>query len=173
MKETRYFCPNCGTELKQGECYFDERMGFVLGEYSRFRSECHKVKVGNKDSIEMTAHLLSKYICENDVLVPMPSHYGYATYTKEIATIISQIKGSPVEDCLRCVPHNILYQAKKSGEKINIEMFSLYVPFGNIILIDNVIDTGLTMDCAMEAMGVECGFAAIGITTNSNYIKKI
>lgn len=146
---------------------------FVLGEYSRFRSECHKVKVGNKDSIEMTAHLLSKYICENDVLVPMPSHYGYATYTKDIATIISQLRGCPVEDCLKCVPHNTLYQTKKNGQDLSLEMFSLYVPSGNLILIDNVIDTGLTMDSAISAMGVECGFAVIGITTNSNYIKNI
>lgn len=27
--ETRVFCPNCGTELKQGNYYFDERTGFI------------------------------------------------------------------------------------------------------------------------------------------------
>ena len=29
MKETRYFCPNCGTELKQGEVYYDERTNYM------------------------------------------------------------------------------------------------------------------------------------------------
>lgn len=147
--------------------------GLVLGEYSRFRSECHKVKVGNKDSIEMSAHFLSKFITKNDVLVPIPSHYGYATYTKEIATIISQIKGSPVEDCLRCVPHNTLYQSKINNEKINLEMFSLYVPSGNIILIDNVVDTGITLETAINAIGVECNFVSIAITSKSNFVQYI
>ena len=29
MEETRFFCPNCGTELKEGNYYFDEHTNLI------------------------------------------------------------------------------------------------------------------------------------------------
>lgn len=125
-----------------------------LGEYEMFRELCHGVKCGNALAINNAVKLLLEITPSNATLVPIPSHFGTATYTLEIANKIAMIKGCSVYPCIVSPERGRMYDAKKLGKSINLNFVLKNTPSGNIFLFDNCIDTGATYDAATRLIGV-------------------
>lgn len=86
-------------------------------EYSDVRSVCHLIKEGRADQElkKLVASDVSGLIADKDaVVIPIPSHVGFATYTLNIASLA----GFNVIDCIECEPHESLYERKKRGEHV-------------------------------------------------------
>lgn len=124
-----------------------------LGFYERFRELCHGVKAGNARAITDAASLLSQIVPTDATLVPIPSHYGRATYTLEIANGISKIVGCHIDDCIVGEERRPLYELKKKGIATKLNFRLMHYPIGNIYLIDNCIDTGTTRLAATSLLG--------------------
>lgn len=137
---------------------------------SGVRQICHLAKQGCSSAVNMMALELSLLINDdNALLVPIPSHYGYSTYTLEIV----KRSGLPYADILRCQPHESVYSMKKSGvTDIRLKMFASNIPEGkNIYLVDNVYGTGATARAAMDALGVECEVVVYAYDETKNNLK--
>lgn len=135
-----------------------------------YRKKAHndlakEMKQGNSLAIAIAAAEMERYIPENAVLVPMPSHKGFATYTLELAQRIAELKNAEICDTLKGSPRKSLYQLKKEGRNPHKTRFGFYltegIPSGKkIIIIDNVVATGATATAAATAVG-ECVVLAL------------
>ena len=141
--------------------------------YADIRSLARAVKRRDPAEIKKAAKLMAKYIPDNAVLIPIPSHTGKATDMLDLANEIGRITNSPVADVLVGVERKSQYQAKKEGSaltpsEIGIEQVSR-LPDGKIpVFIDNVVNTGNTAKAAVDAVGkgiVVC----LGSTSGSRY----
>ena len=111
---------------------------------------------GDPKSIDMGASVLSAFVKPGSVLVPMPSHIGYATTMLDLCVRIGELveKGS-VLDGLKCVPHESSHiQKLRMGLPPAICMYtSKRLPTRkNIIIIDNTVCTGATASAALDAI---------------------
>ena len=152
--------------------------------YEDVRFLCRRVKsewtaaLSKKD-----IRILHRPLPSKCVLIPVPGHLGTATYTRDIAEVLSQRTGFPMKDtvvldCLEGTPRESLCERKHAGETIGDINVSFrikskackdtlrelvekgYEP----ILFDNVVDTGTTAKAAMDALGQTCRVLAIGDT---------
>ena len=116
------------------------------------REICHAVKELDPRAISIVAEELKKLINDkNALLVPIPSHCGYATYTLEI---VKQM-GYQYIDVLKCRVREPLYNLKKQNKNVSIEDLGFYtidiIPTNkNVYFIDNVYATGLTARAAQS-----------------------
>lgn len=116
------------------------------------REICHAAKEMDPQAISVMAQELKGLIKDkNALLIPIPSHCGYATYTLEI---VKQM-GVPFIDILKCRKRESLYKQKLKGIKTSVEDLGFYtidiIPTNkNIYFIDNVYATGLTAKAAQE-----------------------
>ena len=127
-----------------------------------YRSHSHssiakKVKEENPDAISEAAYQMSKRVSKGSILVPMPSRSGKATYTIKLAEAIAKATDSVVRDVLRGKERMSVYEAKKKGLKIDSRDLGFYITEKlpkdkNIIIVDNVIDRGITALAAVEAV---------------------
>lgn len=121
------------------------------------RDICHGIKSGDKMYINKCIKdmLNAKVVRKGDVLVPVPQHEGRALYTLDIAKGIAKEVRVEVCDILRSKARKSLFEIKKCG-KIYIPRFYKVgdVCNGRIVLIDNVIDTGITIRSCMYSLGV-------------------
>ena len=109
------------------------------------REICHKVK---KSDISAISSYLSRSLPSSSILIPAPSHIGYATYTLEICKEIRRRKGNKIADILKRIPSESLYEMKLKG-KGYVEMhLTENVENGDYLFVDNVISTGLTFNTA-------------------------
>lgn len=124
-------------------------------KYEDVRMFCHHIKNGRAkwETKMYVAQKLRPLIEEsNAIIVPVPSHIGYATYTKQIA----EMTGLEVLDCIRCFPHEALYDRKKRGEIVRPEELQFYldatvtVPERPIYIFDLVSATGVTAKAAQR-----------------------
>ena len=128
-------------------------------KYSSDGTQYHiGLKEGDIGAIKYAAQKMADLIPPNSVLVPMPSHKGYATDTLLLAKEIQKITKTPIADILKGKSRMSLYSAKKMGVPIDSNYLGFRkvgdVPSGyNPVLIDNVVDTGLTAKSALEAIG--------------------
>lgn len=140
-----------------------EEDGVVPIDYAvGYRGHSHssiakKVKEENPDAISEAAYQMSKRVPKGSILIPMPSRSGKATYTIKLAEAIAKATDSEVRDVLRGEERMSVYEAKKKGLKINSRDLGLYVTEKlpkdkNVIIIDNVIDRGITALAAVEAV---------------------
>lgn len=158
----------------------------ILGAhpYEEVRELCHAVKGcrhSNTPAIIRAAMLLVEAIDRPTVLVPVPSHTGFATDMFALAGAVcveAAKRGVPCEvaDVLACRPHPSLCDEKhKEGgghpEDIRIVMYlmggekSMERLAGKyILLVDNVVDTGKTARAALSALPTANGILAIGDT---------
>lgn len=149
--------------------------------YEFARELAHRVKEGDKDAIHKAATLLWKKIPRGSVLVPIPSHYGVATYTMDLARELGELAHVPVVDALRCSPRDTLYGKKLQGRRpqdIDLGIYSsndvvtskILSRATNVILVDNVVDSGLTYKASMEKLrekyGVDSWMLSIGVVTS-------
>ena len=121
---------------------------------------CHAMKGGAHSAILQAAEEMSvliKEVAKDSVLVPVPSHLGYATYTLVLAKEIAKRTGIGVADVLKGERRKSLYEMKASGEVVPSDFLKMYVdgplPTERIILVDNVYATGQTARAAVEAVG--------------------
>ena len=125
-----------------------------LGEYERYRQLCHGVKDGSERAISDAAVLLSALTPSDSTLVPLPSHHGKATYMLDIALQIAKLKGCTVDPCIVSGERAKLYDIKMAGGQINLNFRLTHTPRGNIYLLDNCVDTGMTYRAASRLLGL-------------------
>ncbi len=145
-----------------------------------YRKKAHndlakEMKQGNSLAIAIAAAEMERYIPDNAVLIPMPSHKGFATYTLELAKRIGELTQTEVCDTLKGSPRKSLYQLKKEGRNPRKAKFGFYltasIPSGKqIIIIDNVVATGTTAAAAATAVG-DCVVFALADDGRAKKIK--
>ena len=140
-----------------------------VGKYSTYRELCHRVKTGERSSIQEAAHLMAERIpfLLTSVLIPMPSHLGYATDTLELCNEVSNLTGLSVIDALQGVERESLYYLKRNGKKVpDSSYFGFHLACDipaelTPVIVDNVIATGHTMKAALAAVrkAIPCAIA--------------
>ena len=138
----------------------------------QFCSEfCKLVKNADDSAIKTASRILAKSIPEKCVLIPVPSHFGQATYTRALARLIAfnaclwLNKNAIYADSLFCNYHESLCELKQKGANIdNVEVnvavkhafgdiLRHYVEEGrDIVVVDNVVDTGKTASSCIVAI---------------------
>ena len=139
--------------------------------YESVRERCHQIKDGICGTIHAEAQRLAKFLPVAAVLIPVPGHRGYPDYTDTLAFEIvraaqklgKEIKHFPV---LLCQPHPSFCQLKHDEKKVLPEIrmkwsseywkktILEYQEAGyDVILVDNVIDTGKTARACMSLLG--------------------
>jgi len=146
---------------------------FATGNYrADHRNEtAHAMKNGERWAIFKAAAEMVKYIPSNAALVPMPSHSGAATYTKELCKLLARTTAAEVCDYLKGTPRETLYSLKKQGRKPSPKKLGFYlsqpIPSGKrVIIIDNVVATGTTAAAAVQAVGRGIVFAYAAATNS-------
>lgn len=150
--------------------------------YYQVRHLAHKVKAGDLESIDIAANLLFKYVPSNSILIPIPSHNGRATYTLQLARSIAKKSNSRVLDILSSPEREMLYNIKKKNKmnpnnvdlgfssEYNQKVYNLLHSARNIILIDNVVDSGTTYkqskDILEKVYCVNAWMLSLGVVPN-------
>ena len=147
--------------------------------YSQVRNLAHRLKANAPNAINEAAEVMTEMVknislfTDDIVLVPIPNSIGRAVYTKSLAEKISERTGVQVIDALWCEPHTKLYDRKK---RVGLDgllpmKFNIIgnIPNDkNIILIDNVLDTGTT---AMSAFNQLTNASLMVLGSTDNYEK--
>lgn len=124
--------------------------------YQDGRTLCHLFKEGDSKAISIMAMEMAALVPSNVVLVPIPSRHGYATHTLVLANEISKLTDTPVANILKGFDRQSNYSSKKTGHPLTIEDLGFYKTQDiNLTpcFIDNVYDTGITMESAFNAFG--------------------
>lgn len=157
--------------------------------YNEVRDLCYNVKESKPcPALPVFYDEASASMPVKAVLIPMPGSGGIASYTNEMAHELAMSinrqscgKTAVVLNCLVGSVRDSVCRRKEAGEpfddiefgfrfvneeaKVRLEKF---IRAGwDVILVDNVIDTGTTARAAMQAMELsdaECGVLAIGDT---------
>ena len=135
----------------------------ALGDYSAYRDICHKVKTSYRPFLREAAGMMADLLTlpSDGVLIPMPSHLGYATDTLDLCKELSSLTGLPVMDILHGDMRESIHNLKSLTGEIPTDIslgFRLTrdVPCGlRPLVVDNVIGTGFTMKAAL-ALIPEC-----------------
>lgn len=132
---------------------------------------CHLVKRGDQQAISNAASILSDLeLPEDSVLIPIPGHRGFASTTLDLALGISKRTGFPVNDALGAnVRECNSYSTKLRGKDVTVEDIGTFMKYNisecaNIILVDNVIDTGTTALSAYKAVKSRCKSNVVVLT---------
>ncbi len=130
----------------------------------------------------------ARHLPEKCILIPVPSHSGKATYNRELCNRLrfaaGYSKDVSIVDALICEPHPSLCETKRKGkttENIEISMsinrneishydLSALSEKFDILLVDNVLDTGKTIRAAADAIGIDCKVITLGYTGNDHGI---
>lgn len=148
------------------------------------RALAHRIKNGDDAAINKAASLLCKYVQPNSILIPVPSHTGRSTYTLKLAKLIAMKAGVKVLDVIRSEPREMLYNRKLKNININDVELGFYCVndvngsivktlknASNVILIDNVVDSGITYEQAHKALltayGVNSWMLSLGVVEKS------
>lgn len=150
---------------------FTERNTTIsLGDYYKtpgLRNLCHEVKEGNNEAILKSAKLLSNLIEPNSVLIPIPSHSGFATVTKELCDNIARFTHCQVLDIVRGNRLNkTMYKTKLEGgiyteKDLGYNLLKNINNFNNIYIVDNVVDTGTTSNAVNKLFNNKAKVLAI------------
>ena len=113
----------------------------------------------NINAINEAADLMAPMLPDNAVLVPAPSHEGYATDMLLLANAIGMRTNSEVADVLKSAPRDSQYDHKiNTGKPFNAEELGIHMegelPEGKFpVIIDNVVNTGNTAEACVQALG--------------------
>ena len=135
----------------------------ALGDYSAYRDICHKVKTSYRPFLREAAGMMADLLTlpSDGVLIPMPSHLGYATDTLDLCKELSSLTGLPVMDILHGDMRESIHNLKSLTGEIPTDIslgfrLTREVPSGlRPPVVDNVIGTGFTMKAAL-ALIPEC-----------------
>ena len=126
--------------------------------YGDTREICHEIKNRNKECYKIMADffLEQEIIDENSLLIPAPQHEGYAIYTKEIAEMIASKSGAKVVDIVKSSQRKPLYEYKQIHKKVVLDFTvteKLIVNNQKVFLVDNVLNTGQTLQTCQSVVG--------------------
>lgn len=133
---------------------------------------CHNVKEGDLVSTIMAAKDLHEVLNEhnltgcNIIFVPVPGHKGYATTAMNLCRELMPMRNCHVADVFHAEPRQLsLYDCKKLGIGVTLDDIGAFITAPHretckrlrdmgytFVLVDNVIDTGLTMKSALKAL---------------------
>lgn len=166
-----------------------ETLACLGGAYKkRIRNLCHLVKEGNIVAIDEASLMLAKYVPAGSILIPIPSHEGVATYTLTLARFIAKRSKSKVMNILSSPPRERMYNVKMKNNdvnNVNLNFSGASDEDGNIaktlsnarnvILIDNVVSSGVTYEQAQRIIkqkyGVNAWMLSIGAVQNTPFDK--
>lgn len=127
------------------------------------RETCRAVKFSKDPAVvaetirKMSAAMAAIWPLDVDsILIPAPQHIGNAEYTKQLAEEIADLTGARVADILKCRPHQPLYEQKKEGKPLSLELYlagPLPPTNGHVFFIDNCIGSGKTYTEAQKLIG--------------------
>lgn len=123
--------------------------------------------------------LLRTYNADNAVLVPAPSHIGYATDMLSLANAISERTGIQVVDVLKSDARESQYNAKKeTGKALSSEQLGIRkegeLPEGKLpIVIDNVVNSGNTAKACVDALGGGIVLAVASAVSQSRHVSTL
>lgn len=132
------------------------------------------------DAIHQAADLMAPLIPANAVLVPAPSHAGYATDMLMLANVISERVHVPVADVLKSAPRERQYDVKKAtghpltADKLGIRMEGQLPQEMLPVVIDNVVHSGHTAEACIKALGggIVCALAsAVSLERHASSLK--
>lgn len=133
---------------------------FSTNYYEGGRTLCHLFKEGDMEAIASMAKEMANLVPSGVVLIPIPSRHGYATTTLLLANEIAKLTGTPVADILKGEDRQSNYFAKKEGHPLKQEDLG-FRKTADVELtpcfVDNVYDTGVTMQSAYNALGKGIG----------------
>lgn len=98
-------------------------------------------------ALDIAARDMARLLPSNVVLVPIPSHKGYATDTLLLAKRIAVLAHCKVSDILKGKDRTSSYLAKREGKVLTDEDYGFYLtetPPTRVVYIDNVISSGST-----------------------------
>lgn len=150
------------------------------------RALAHKIKRGDDNAIKKAASILYKYVQPNSILIPIPSHSGRSTYTLKLAQLIAKKSGAKVLDIIYSDPRETLYDRKLGGVSVNNidlgfhcsedndgSIVNLLKHASNVILVDNVVDSGITYEQAhnalLNAYGIDSWMLSLGVVEKSKH----
>ena len=119
------------------------------------------IKEGDMKAIKKAAKAMAKYVPDNAVLVPMPSHTGVAEDGSGVVLLteeLSRITGAPVIKALEGDNRESRYESKKTNKKgITAEKMGFRqvkgIPSGSVpMIVDNVVSVGETAKAALDAI---------------------
>lgn len=121
------------------------------------RSIARRLKRQEDAAIQKAASELSKFIPENCVLVPMPSHTGVPVAMKTLCKEIAKRTHSTVIYAIQGAHRETLYAVKKRGQTLSEQELAFVqvkpLPLNkDVIVIDNVVDSGRTALAACHAI---------------------
>lgn len=141
----------------------------ALGDYSAYRDICHKVKTSYRPFLREAAGMMADLLTlpSDGVLIPMPSHLGYATDTLDLCKELSSLTGLPVMDILHGDMRESIHNLKSLNGEIPADIrlglrLTRNVPSGlRPLVVDNVIGTGFTVKSALALIpdGIPCTLA--------------
>lgn len=106
------------------------------------------LKKGEKRALHIASLEMAGFIKNGYILIPVPGHLGYPTYTKKLAEMLGEITKCVVKDIIRGNERPSWCFLKKRGILLTEEEFGFQVMEGiyteKILLIDNVYATGAT-----------------------------
>lgn len=152
--------------------------------YEQVKALCHRVKEPN-GVFDIPRQLLAQAwsaLGRQSILIPVPGHLG----TPDDMTVLC----GRIRDCGRAKRINIiemlrgdarpsLCEAKRRGDKLpdvtftingeetSAEDIALLSKTFDIVLVDNVLDSGRTAQAAQRALGVPCKLITLGSTGRS------
>lgn len=134
-----------------------ETLSCLGKNYINVRKLAHDIKRGDIEAIEKASLLLAEKCPSQSILIPIPQHTGKADYTLALANRLAKLTNSKVLDIIYSNPRtDTLYSIKKQNHGV-IKDYSLGFQIvrrseierqlksaRNVILIDNVVDSGMT-----------------------------
>lgn len=126
------------------------------------------IKQGEVNAILSAAEEMAEFVTGNAILVPMPSHFGYAIQTFRLAQALSQLTGAAVCDILKGKSRDSLFNEKKRGHRVKWDTLGYYIDGAipsnrKVYVIDNCIDTGASGKAAASVIG-DCTILAYAMT---------
>lgn len=164
-----------------------ETLACLGGNYAkRIRYLCHAIKEGDIVAIDEASLIMSKYVPQGSILIPIPSHNGKATYTLKLAQFIAKRTKSKVMDILSSPSRESMYNLKMRNmdvQNVNLNFSGAVDDDGsianrlsavrNVILIDNVVSSGVTYEQAQKEIkrryGVDAWMLSLGAIQNSPF----
>ena len=151
----------------------------VAGAYPEMRELAYRIKGADWDAVQEAADRIVAAIPDevdgaSTVLVPIPNSSGSTDANLDLAERIARAIGAEVLDVLRSSPRASTRQKKVSGAP---QLLARDMPMSlrgwfdisdiadkDILLVDNVIDTGATLRAAQSALGRRVGALALAVT---------
>lgn len=143
-------------------------------KYTEVRDLCHEMKRGDISVINPFLDEIAEALPTKSLLVPMPQSSGKAEYTEKLSVAIAEHcnnlgtdKTAVVLDCLCGYVHDSVCGRKAKGEPFDDIYFGFVYRDGKdsrvkafvekgweVILVDNVVDTGTTASAAIAALNI-------------------